>query len=157
MPTNDDILPFFRLLGLPASLPRQQAQAEQMRALYAGAGSTPEQLQAAYPDAPFGGSFPGTKVPILGGILRGVGVTGQLLQTILGDAPTAPRPTEQLSQMMLINRMQREARQQKARGEYEGDLKDPQARRALEAGAPISTVQKMEHPTTAGGGGEHGR
>lgn len=36
--------------------------------------------------------FPGMKVPILGTVLRGVGSAGQLLQGVLGAAPSAPRP-----------------------------------------------------------------
>src|SRR5438046_1878239 len=119
MPGLDEILPLIRLLGLPATLPQQQAQAEQNRAMYEGAGLTPQQAQTAFPDALFHGHVPGTGLPVLGGILRGVGQTGQLLQYILGDAPTAPRPTEQLSQMMLINNMQRRARQDKARQDFE--------------------------------------
>lgn len=85
------------LLALPQSIPQEYQQAQQQRQqltqMAPGLGLKPEDVNNLAP-LPTMQQFPGTQVPVLGSVLRGIGTTGQMLQRVLGTAP-APRPPMQ--------------------------------------------------------------
>lgn len=92
------------LLALPRTMNDAAAAADRDRMLLQAAGPslglTPEQVAQFTPASP--GQFPGTNVPVLGSVLRGVGTAGRLLQHVVGTAPAPRPPMEELLQIATL-------------------------------------------------------
>jgi hypothetical protein len=85
------------LLSLPKAWEDQRQQTELNNALISRLGDANNPI----PQAPVPGHFPGTQVPVLGSVLRGVGTAGQILGSALGNAPRTPQIEPALLGMLL--------------------------------------------------------
>lgn len=144
------------LLALPNTINQQADEATKMRAILAsgtqGPGGppllTPEQLDQFAPQA---GRFPGSSVPVLGSVLKGVGNVGQVLQTITSASP-APRGGDSMKGINDFLTMQREAGLNRGRTSLAGGIRENAPRRelgarAVEAGATSEGLRYADDGT----------
>ncbi len=140
------------ILALPQTFEQRRREAEQSQVMLQALGQatgqsyTPEQLNTLQPLPP----TLGTRTPYVGGLLRGVGTVGQVLQAVTGSLPAAPRPPVQaMSRILELQGKVREgaARERLAAGVREKVDTRELGARAVEAGIPATGVK-----LAAGGG-----
>lgn len=136
------------LLAIPANQNDAAAASEQTRALLASALG-PEQAGTLDALAPPMNRFPGSDVPVLGSVVRGVGEVGQVIQGVLGAPAKAPRPPlGAYTQLLNFQQSQAKGAQGKKIAEAIRTKKPAEEVGALiaETGEDISTAAKLAYP-----------